>query len=167
MADIGDQARLFALLSLSSADAAISCWETKFHYSFWRPEPAIHEGDNDGNAFTVGDPGWRPFTVSPPYPDHSSGANNLAASITGTLANFFGTDEFEFSITSSPPITTPPLLVNPRPYHRFSDASLDVVDVRIYQGLHFRFADEQARRQGLRVANWVFKNALEPVSDAN
>ena len=97
-----------------------------------------------------------PFTVSPPYPDHSSGANNLAASITGSLANFFGTDEFEFSITSS----IAGLLLNPRPYHRFSDASLDVVEVRIYHGLHFRFADEQARRQGLRVANWVFKNRV-------
>jgi hypothetical protein len=163
VADVGDQARLFALLSFASADAAISCWETKFHYNFWRPETAIREGNADGNAFTVGDPTWVPFTVSPPYPDHSSGANNLAASITGTLANFFGTDEFEFSITSS----IANLLVNPRPYHRFSDASLDVVEVRILQGLHFRFADEQARRQGLRVAKWVFKNALQPVSDAD
>ena len=163
VADIGDQARLFALVSLSSADAAISCWESKFHYNFWRPETAIREGNNDLNAFTVGDPAWVPFIVSPPYPDHSSGANNLAASITGSLANFFGTDEFEFSITSS----IAGLLVNPRPYHRFSDASLDVVEVRILQGIHFRFADAQARRQGLRVANWVFNNALQPVSGAD
>jgi hypothetical protein len=158
--DVGDQARLFALVSLASADAAITAWETKFHYNFWRPETAIREGDNDGNSGTTGDPDWVPFIPSPPYPDHSSGANNLAGSITGILELYFG-DEFEFSIAS----TTPGLLVNPRPYHRFSDASLDVVEVRILQGIHFRHADETARRQGRRVAHWVFMNSLRPVPD--
>lgn len=156
--DVGDQARLFALVSLASADAAITAWESKFHYNFWRPETAIREGDNDGNPGTAGDPNWVPFIPSPPYPDHSSGANNLSGSITGILALYFG-DEFEFSIAS----TTPGLLVNPRPYHRFSDAALDVVEVRILQGIHFRHADEQARRQGRRVAHWVFMNSLRPV----
>jgi len=156
--DVGDQARLFALVSLASADAAISAWDTKFHYSFWRPETAIHEGDNDGNPLTAGDPNWVPFTVAPPYPDHSSGANNLAGSIMRIMELYFG-DEFEFSVAS----TTPGLLVNPRPYHRFSDASLDVVEVRILQGIHFRHADETARRQGRRVAHWVFKKALKPL----
>jgi len=53
--------------------------------------------------------------------------------------------------------------VNPRPYHRFSEAAQEVVEVRILQGIHFRFADEQARRQGRRVAHWVFKKSLRPV----
>jgi hypothetical protein len=158
LADIGDQARLFALVSLAAADASITAWETKYHYNFWRPEIAIREGDNDGNPRTAGDPNWVPFIPSPPYPDHSSGANNLAGSITGILELYFG-NEFEFSIASS----TPGLLVNPRPYHRFSDASLDVVEVRILQGIHFRHADEQGRRQGRRVAHWVFMKALRPV----
>ena len=56
---------------------------------------------------------------------------------------YFG-DEFEFSITS----TTPGLLVNPRPYHRFSDASLDVVEVRILQGIH---SGTRTKRAGGRV----------------
>jgi hypothetical protein len=162
VADVGDQARLFALVSLASADAAISCWDSKFHYSFWRPETAIHEGDNDGNPGTAGDPAWVSFIPSPPYPDHSSGANNLAGSIMRIMELYFG-DEFEFSITSS----TPGLLVNPRPYHRFSDASLDVAEVRILQGIHFRHADEQGRRQGRRVAHWVFMTSLRPVPGTN
>jgi hypothetical protein len=158
--DVGDQARLFALVALANADALISCWDSKYHYSFWRPITAIQEGDNDGNPLTAGDPNWVPFTATPPYPDHSSGANNLSGSTTGILALYFG-DEFEFSI----PSTTPGLLENPRQYHRFSDAALDVVDVRILQGIHFRHADEQARRQGRRVAHWVFMKALRPVED--
>jgi hypothetical protein len=158
--DISDQARLVALVSLANADAVISCWESKYHYNFWRPITAIQEGNNDGNPLTVGDPNWLPFTATPPYPDHSSGANNLSGSTTGILALYFG-DEFEFSIAS----TTPGLLENPRQYDRFSDAALDVVEVRILQGIHFRHADEQGRRQGRRVAHWVFMKALRPVAD--
>ena len=39
----------------------------------------------------------------------------------------------------------------------------DVVDARIYLGIHFRFADTEARSQGRRVAQHTFKNILQPV----
>ncbi|HEX9773896.1 MAG TPA: hypothetical protein VGA44_10565, partial [Steroidobacteraceae bacterium] len=104
------------------ADALITCWDSKYHYSFWRPETAIREGDNDLNRRTVGDPTWLPF-LSP-----SAG-----------------------------------LTVNPRQYHHFSEAAQEVVEVRILQGIHFRFAAEQARRQGRRVAHWTFKKVLKPL----
>ena len=120
---------------------------------------AIQEGDNDGNRRTVGDSEWLPLVPTPPYPDYTSGFNNLSGSMTGMLELYFGTDEFEFSILSP----TPGLTVNPRQYHRFSEAAQEVVEVRILQGIHFRFAYEQARRQGRRVAHWVFKKSLRPV----
>jgi len=75
-----------------------------------------------------------------------------------TLQSAF-TDEFEFSILSP----SAGLTVNPRQYHRFSEAAQEVVEVRILQGIHFRFADEQARRQGRRVAHWTFKKVLKPL----
>ena len=157
--DIGDKARLFALANLAAADALITCWDSKYHYSFWRPVTAIQEGDNDLNRRTVGDSEWLPLVATPPYPDYTSGFNNLSGSMTGILELYFGTDEFEFSILSP----TPGLTMNPRQYHRFSEAAQEVVEVRILQGIHFRFADEAARRQGRRVAHWVFMKSLRPV----
>ena len=159
--DIGDKARLFALASLAAADSLITCWDSKYHFNFWRPITAIQEGDNDGNRRTVGDPTWLPMIPSgtPPYPDYTSGQNSVAGSITGILELYFGTDEFEFSILSS----VAGLTVNPRQYHRFSQAAQEVVEVRILHGIHFRFADEQARRQSRRVAHWVFMKSLRPV----
>ena len=77
-----------------------------------------------------------------------------------TLQLFFGTDAFDFSVQS----TVGGLMLNPRPYHRFSDAMQDIVYVRIYQGIHFRSADEEGRRQGARVAHWVFSKFLRPVA---
>jgi hypothetical protein len=157
--DIGDQARLFALAALAAVDSQITVYETKYYYNFWRPITAIQEGDVDGNPRTVGDPTWVPFLTTPPYPDHSSGANNLTGSITTILQLFFGTDEFTFSVSSP----TTGLITNPRTYQRFSQVQEEVINVRIWQGIHFRFADEDGRDQGARVAHWVFQKFLKPV----
>ena len=45
------------------------------------------------------------------------------------------------------------------------DLADDVVDARIYEGIHFRFADEVARRQGTHVADWAFSHYLKPVAE--
>jgi hypothetical protein len=39
----------------------------------------------------------------------------------------------------------------------------DVIDARIYLGIHFRFADTEARSQGKRIANYVFRQMLAPI----
>ena len=66
-------ARLFALLN-ALADAAISCWDAKYTYNFWRPVTAIQMGNSDGNPRTEGEPWidgkpvWLPLIVTPPFP---------------------------------------------------------------------------------------------------
>lgn len=157
--DIGDKARLFALAGFAAADSQIATYDSKYHFNFWRPITAIREGDNDRNARTVGDPTWTPFLQTPPYPDYSSGANCLSGAVTTILQLFFGTDEIDFAVSS----TAAGLIVNPRPFKRLSDAAQEVVEARILQGIHFRFADEEGRRQGSRVAHWTFMTLLRPL----
>jgi hypothetical protein len=159
LSDVGDTARLFALVGIATADSQISVYDAKYHYNFWRPITAIREGDNDGNARTVGDPTWTPLIGTPPYPDHHSGANMLVASITGILRQYFGSDELSFSISSS----AAGVVVNPRHYTQLSQAEQELVDVRVYQGIHFRTADELGRVHGGRVAHWTFKKFLRPL----
>ena len=157
----GETARLFALSWMAAADAVITTWDCKIHYASWRPITAIQQGDNDGNPQTAGDPNWLPFLNTPNYPEHSSGANALAASITQTVRLFFGTDKLPVTVTSNHPLASP----NSRTYKRLSDIQQDLVDVRIYHGLHFRFGDEAGRKTGRQVARWVFHNALRPLDD--
>jgi hypothetical protein len=169
---IGDSARLLALVNLAAADAAIAVWDTKLHFNFWRPITAIREGENDLNPLTVGDPAWTPFIQSghfvppgnenPPYPDYTSGANGLTAAVTTMLRLYFGTDRFPFEVyKATPPAVA--ICTNPRTYNRFSDAAEEVVDARVWLGIHFRFADEDARRLGARVAFWTFSEFLRPI----
>ncbi len=160
--DIGDSARLFALADLAMGDALITAWNSKRYYVFWRPITAIQLGHTDGNSQTTGDPSWLPLIVTPPYPDYTSGANNAASSTTRAIANFLRSDHLTFSVTTT---NTGPTVQDTRTYHRLSDAAREVVDARIYQGIHFRFADEEARQEGKHVADWVFDNFLRPLDD--
>jgi hypothetical protein len=161
--NIGDSARLFALCSLVMADGPITAWDSKRYYHLWRPQTAIQEGDNDGNPRTAGDPTWQSLILNPNYPDYTSGANSLSGSVTRMLEHFFGTDEVTFSITSNHPLA----IQKTRTYTRFSDAAQDVVDARVLLGIHFRFADTAARRQGRRVADWAFRHVLRPLRDCD
>jgi hypothetical protein len=160
----GDIARMFALVNMAMADSLIAAWDSKVHFNFWRPLTAIQLGDSDGNDRTVGDATWTSFIATPNYPDYTSGANNLSGSATTMLANFFGSDKHTFTMTSNfvhP--TTGQQPQNPRTYSRFSEAADDVVDARIYEGIHFRSADEDARSQGKHIANWAFAHVLRPL----
>jgi hypothetical protein len=155
----GDTARLFALANMAMADSVITVWDSKLHYNYWRPITAIRQGDNDGNPHTVGDVTWQPLINTPNYPDYTSGANGVSAAMTRTMQNFFGTDWVTFEVSS----VAPQVKQKTRVYRRFSDAAQDVVDARIYLGIHFRFADTAARDQGRRVADWTFDHFLLPM----
>ena len=157
--NLGDSARMFALVTMATADAIISCWDTKIAYNIWRPVTAVREGDNDGNPDTVGNPAWTSFFNAPNYPDYTSGANNVSAATTTVFQHLFG-DQVGFTLFSNAAGAVP------REYARFSDVARDVVDARIFMGIHFRFADTAALRQGTHVANWTVSHYLRPIRGA-
>jgi hypothetical protein len=143
---------LLALANFAMADAVITAWDSKKHFVLWRPVTAIQQGADDGNEDTAGDPSWQPFLNTPPYPEYTSGANNVTGALTRSLALFFGKDDMAFTVISDYSEATK----KTRVYNRFSDMASDMVNVRIYHGVHFRSADEAGRDQGTKVADWVF-----------
>lgn len=159
----GDRARLFALVWFAGADSIIKTWTSKLEYPTWRPITAITQGDFDGDPKTVGDVNWQPLINTPNYPDQCSGANAFISSVMKTLTLYFGTDDVTFTVTSNNPNANP----TSRTYVRFTDAALDVVEARIYQGIHTRSADLNGRHLGVSVARWVFKHALKPTHHDN
>lgn len=160
VSSVAESSRLFALAELAVADALITSWNDKTHYVFWRPITAIQEGDSDGNQWTVGDASWQSLIVTPPYPDYTSGAVNFATAMTRSIEHFFETDVMTFSVTTT---NTVPTVEDTRTYNRLSDAAEDVVDARVYSGIHFRFADEAARKQARGIALWGYRNYLRPI----
>jgi hypothetical protein len=164
---LGNRGRLFALANTAAADAIICAWHAKKAFNFWRPVHGIRNGASDGNLLTEEDAAWTPYMGTPNYPDYTSGANNFGGSMTRALELFFGSDRpfdvpFQMCALGG---AVPPLATDPpcRQYTRFSDIAKEIVDARIYLGIHFRFADTEARSQGRRAAMHTFKNILEPV----
>jgi hypothetical protein len=160
--DIGDSARLFALANISGADSLINVWNNKRFYNFWRPITAINKGDDDGNPRTEADPAWLPLIDTPPYPDYTSGANGVTGATMRALENFFGDDVWTFIATTN--ALEGGLPIAPRTYHSFSAMAADVVEARILLGIHFRFADTVARRQGYQSADRAFAKVLKPLN---
>jgi hypothetical protein len=170
--DLADTARLFAMLDLTAADSAISCWNDKYHYSFWRPITAIREADRDGNPATEADPNWQPLFVptldpaiagagppliTPPYPDHPSGLICNSNSSLQALRAFFGTDKMRFYITSSR------FPGERRYFNRFSEPISEQIDARVWAGIHFRTADVQAAVLGKKVARYMQNHYFQPI----
>jgi hypothetical protein len=148
---LADNARMFAMVYLAGADTAITVWADKAKFSFWRPITAIREAAGDGNPRTVADPNWLPLIATPPYPDQPSGLSALASASARALQGFFGTDDVAFTGT----ITNAPGTISvTRSYTSFSQAAREIVDARVWSGLHFRNADEQGALIGDHVARW-------------
>jgi hypothetical protein len=144
---------------MATADALITAWDSKVHHVIWRPITAIVEAANDDNPHTVADASWQPLINNPNYPDYTSGANNVAGAMTRTLELFFDTDRMTFDVTTA----VSQAVRKTRTYRRFSDAADDMVEARILLGIHFRFADVAARKQGRQVADWTVNHYLLPL----
>jgi len=157
-----DAAWVLALENLAAADAAISTWNDKYHFDFWRPFQAIRRAALDDNPATAPDPTWTPL-ISAPYPENPSGHLGLDSSHTTVLRMFFGdAPAGGYQITSS--------FVNPggpavRSFTSFSQTVGEVIEARIWAGLHYRTADLQAVQLGTHVANYAAANYFEPVGN--
>jgi hypothetical protein len=155
--DIVDSARLFAMLNLAAADASINCWNDKYHFDFWRPWNAIPRAAEDGNPATQPDPSWRALLTAP-YPSHPSGHLCNDAAYLTALGIFFGTDEIGFDVTSSRFPSEPA-----RHFDRFSEPLDEIIEARIWAGLHYRTADVQAVILGRNVAEYMARHYFQPV----
>jgi hypothetical protein len=155
---ISETARVTALFYLATADASIACWEAKYFYNFWRPQPAIAMGDLDGNATTVGDAAWRPLVPTPPHPEYPSGHTSNSSAMVAVLSQVFG-DTPGFIIEA----TSPQNVGFVRHWQTFDEGMQEVIDARVFSGIHFRTSDKVGARLGRQVARFVMTHALRPV----
>jgi hypothetical protein len=150
-----ENARLFALLNLAMADAAICAWDAKYTFHNWRPVTAIRMADLDGNTNTAPDTAWSSFIVTPPFPDYVSGHSTFSGAAAMVLAMFYGTDDIAFTTGSDflPGVT--------RSFTNFSSAATEAMNSRLYAGIHYRFANQDGMASGLRIGEWASSHYLE------
>lgn len=153
--DLASKARVFALMYLAAADSSIACWEAKYTYNFWRPMPAIRSGDLDENPGTLVDPEWSPLLPTPPHPEYPSGHTSNSGAMAAVLSVLFDRDPGVLLESTFFGVT--------RKWTTFEEAVQEVIDARIYSGIHFRTSDETGARLGRQIAHYVMTHALRPV----
>ena len=157
--------KLFALVSMAMADAAIAAWDAKYDTSIdlWRPETAIHEPQSDGNSATTPDGAWTPLSndrngvhFSPAFPAYVSGHATFAAAWAGVMKRFYATDAVTFTATTEDPHASGVT----RTFTSFTAAANEDALSRLWLGVHYRWDADQGLATGDKVANYVFANYL-------
>ncbi len=146
--NIVEAARLMVMAHASGADAAIACYDAKYHYRFWRPIHAIQRADTDGNPATEAEPEWQPLLGTPNHPEYPAGHNCHSTAVATAIGRFFGTDEVSITVDS---LSTG----EARTFARLSDAVRSVIEARILGGVHFRAATEDGTALGAAVARFA------------
>ena len=154
--DLVQTARMLAMAHVAGGDAMIACFDTKYHYWFWRPYQAIPLADTDGNPKTVPDPSWTPLSTTPNFPEYPSAHACHSTAVVKALDAFFGTDKIPFTLDSRATHTT-------RKYQRLHNIVKEVDRARILVGFHFRNSDLQGSRLGGKVGRYVVHHYFQPV----
>jgi len=159
--DLLQNARLFALLNFAEADGAITAFDSKYTYNFWRPVTAIQEGLDNRRRSIPPDPSWMPLRQTPAHPDYTSQHAVLGSAAATVLAFFFENDNIPFSVTTSslPGVS--------RSFESFSEAAKENGEARIYVGFHFRTAVQMGLHQGRELAGWICDDFLVEDDDDN
>jgi hypothetical protein len=141
---------------MSMADGLISVWESKYRYTFWRPETAIRGGNADGNRKTEADLDFKPFIVTPCHPSYPSGHAGVSNSASGIITALWGNERHSITL-EDPPNSTLSLH-----YTKISDITSDIDEARIDGGIHFRFDQDAGTEMGQDVARYIYKRYLRP-----
>lgn len=150
------RARLFALVNMAISDGLVAVMETKYHYTFWRPETAIRDADRDGNPLTEADLTFQPFIVAPCFPSYGSAHAAGSHAARRVAEAIFG--ETDIAVSLAHP-AMPGVALE---YTSFEDITRDIDDARVYGGIHFRFDQQAGGRQGRRIGQRVVSQNLRP-----
>jgi hypothetical protein len=152
---VAEHARLMAMLWVTQADATNACFESKYHYQFWRPSSAITLADTDGNDATTADTTWVPVVPTPNHPEYPAAHSCVAGAMAEILRGYYGTPNVTFDFTSTVTGTT-----------RHFTTTAGLVDelqlARIAGGMHFRTSTVDGAALGKNVANWVLTHHFQP-----
>lgn len=152
-----ENARLFALLNIGGLDSYIAGYKVKYDHKLWRPVVAIPSADQLKNPALTPDPSWESLIVTPNHPDYISGHTVSAGAEEQVLKGFFGKDAVKANIIfpANAGVT--------RSFTSFSQITNELIEARIWAGVHTRSADVQGAVLGRRVGEYIVKNALLPL----
>jgi hypothetical protein len=157
-----DAAHLLAMGELTTADAGIACFDSKYFYLAWRPITAIQHADIDGNPDTTADPSWQPLLATPTHPEYPSAHGCLTSALTDALAAALNTNHLDITVPGATNGGT--TLTTSRDFNNVQEIQNQIVDARVWIGFHFRNSVVQGENLGNQVAAWDLSQAFQPTN---
>jgi hypothetical protein len=163
--DSVNAARLLAMGNMIDSDALIACWDSKFHYLFWRPVMAIRNAEIDGNARTTADPAWTPLLTTPNHPEYPAAHTCLSGAEADMYTFVLRTARIDVTLHGSVD-GTPNNWTVTRTYKRAGDLRREVANARVWGGLHYRNSTAAGIQLADRVSRWILRRFFQPIDAA-
>ena len=161
--DLVDTARLLAMGNLVDSDAGIACWDSKYHYLLWRPIMAIRNAQIDGNPATQPDPNWTPLLTTPNHPEYPAAHTCITGAEAEMYAHVLGTHNIDVTIHGSAD-GTPNNWAATHTFNTVNDLKREVVNARVWAGLHYRGSALEGLELARDVARWTLRRYFLPAS---
>jgi hypothetical protein len=170
-----ETARLAAMVNLVGADALMSALYAKYHFLFWRPVTAIDPsaviadgfgpvpGYDDGNPATVEQTGWRPLLTTPNHPEYPAAHGVITSAMAEVFSTFLGTNQIGLDIHGFDSAGPAGNLDAVRHFDVLSDLRHEIIDARLWAGLHYHFSSVAGVILGRNVAKYDLRHAFRPV----
>jgi hypothetical protein len=155
--DLVDTVRLLAMGEMIPTDAGIACFDSKYHYRFWRPITAIR---NDGNP---ADLTWSPQVTTPNHPEYPSQHGCVTSALADVIAEAIGADNIDLTVWGAQGGATS--LSITRTYSTVHDLDTELVDARVWMGFHYRNSVVVGERLGGAVAGWELDRFFQSSED--
>jgi hypothetical protein len=162
------------MVNTVGADAQISCMYAKYHYLFWRPVTAIDPtsvssdgfgsmpGFDDGNPATAEQPGWRPLITTPNHPEYPAAHGSITSAEAEVFSEFLGTGAIDVDIHGFDPASPAGNLAATRHFDTAAELRAEIVDARVWAGVHYRFSGVAGVNLGREVAQYDLAHAFGP-----
>ncbi len=155
--DVVQNARLFALVTQATDDALIAVMDAKYHHAFWRPVTAIRNGDIDGNAATEPERSWLPLIDTPMHPEYPCAHCIQAATVATVLQAAVGSGPQPKWATVSASAGGAE-----RTWPTLEAFVAEVINARVYDGVHYRFSTEVGSAMGRKVGALAAARLMAP-----
>ena len=149
-ASLAELSKLVAVLHTTSVDAQIHLAKTKYKYLFWRPFTAITTGSVNQ------DPTWTSLEVAPQHPEYPSGHALQGGAQQAVLDALVGRrSPVPVAVTSSN------FAGQSRIYTDWATINQEIIDARVWEGVHFRNSDQVGSALGKKVAEYGLKRLYQ------
>ena len=172
--DMVETARLFGMINVIGADAQIAVMHWKYEFLFWRPVTAIDPtavtadgfgpvpGFEDGNPRTVEEIGWRPLVTTPNHPAYPAAHGSITSAEAEVLTEFLGSEDIDIDIHGFDQSGAVGNLVAIRHFDTAAQLRQEIINARLWAGLHYRGSSKEGVDLGRKIAHWDLNHAFTP-----